>query len=67
MIATLLASKAGLAVAPLIVVAVTVAYLTSEALTAYVDDRIGAEPARDGRPPRFRRRRDRAQAPSGSG
>jgi H+/Cl- antiporter ClcA len=43
MIATLLASKAGLAVAPLIVVAVTVAYLTSEALTAYVDARIGAE------------------------
>lgn len=42
MIATLLASKAGLAVAPLIVVAVTVAYLTSEALTAYVDERIGA-------------------------
>jgi H+/Cl- antiporter ClcA len=43
MIATLLASQAGLAVAPLIVVAVTAAYLTSEALTAYVDARIGAE------------------------
>jgi H+/Cl- antiporter ClcA len=42
MIATLLCSKAGLAVAPLIVVAVAVAYLTSEALTAYVDARIGA-------------------------
>ena len=47
MIATLLAVKAGLAVAPLIVVAVTVAYLTSESLTAYVDARIGAQP--DGR------------------
>jgi H+/Cl- antiporter ClcA len=43
MIATLLAAKAGLAVAPLIVVAVTVAYLTSESLTAYVDARIGAQ------------------------
>lgn len=43
MIATLLASQAGLAVAPIIVVAVTAAYLTSEALTAYVDARIGAE------------------------
>jgi hypothetical protein len=42
MIATLLSAKAGLAVAPLIVVAVTVAYLTSESLTAYVDGRIGA-------------------------
>jgi len=44
MIATLLSAKAGLAVAPLIVVAVTVAYLTSEALTAYVDTRVGASP-----------------------
>ena len=39
MIATLLSAKAGLAVAPLIVVAVAVAYLTSEALTAFVDAR----------------------------
>jgi H+/Cl- antiporter ClcA len=45
MIATLLSAKAGLAVAPLIVVSVTVAYLISEALTAYVDGRIGAGPA----------------------
>ena len=45
MIATLLSAKAGLAVAPLIVVAVAVAYLTSEALTAYVDARVGAAPA----------------------
>jgi hypothetical protein len=45
MIATLLSVKAGLAVAPLIVVAVAVAYLTSETLTAYVDARIGADPA----------------------
>ena len=45
MIATLLSAKAGLAVAPLIVVAVAVAYLTSEALTAFVDARVGAAPA----------------------
>ena len=42
MIASLLSANAGLAVAPLIVVAVVVAYLTSEALTAYVDTRVGA-------------------------
>ncbi len=40
MIASLLSAKAGLAVAPLIVVAVAVAYLTSEALTAFVDARV---------------------------
>ena len=45
MIALLLTVGAGLAVAPLIIVAVVVAYLTSLALTAYVDGRIGAEPA----------------------
>jgi hypothetical protein len=45
MIATLLSAKAGLAVAPLIVVAVAVAYLTSETLTAFVDARVGADPA----------------------
>jgi hypothetical protein len=44
MIASLLCIKAGLAVAPLIVVAVVVAYLTSEALTAFVDSRVGARP-----------------------
>ena len=44
MIASLLCAKAGLTVAPLVVVAVVVAYLTSEALTAYVDARIGAAP-----------------------
>ena len=44
MIALLLTVNAGLAVAPLIIVAVVVAYLTSLALTAYVDRRIGAEP-----------------------
>ena len=47
MIATLLSAKAGLAVAPLIVVAVAVAYLTSETLTAYVDARVGAAPSRE--------------------
>ncbi len=44
MIASLLCLKAGLAVAPLIVVAVVVAYLASEALTAFVDSRVGAAP-----------------------
>ncbi len=44
MIASLLCIKAGLAVAPLIVVAVVVAYLASEALTAFVDSRVGAAP-----------------------
>jgi len=41
-IAELLSVKAGLAVAPLVVVAVVVAYIASSALTAYVDARIGA-------------------------
>ena len=45
MIATLLSVKAGLAVAPLVVVGVVVAYLTSEALTAYVDARINPDRA----------------------
>ncbi len=48
MIALLLTVSAGVAVAPLIIVAVVVAYLTSLALTAYVDARIGAEPAAGG-------------------
>jgi hypothetical protein len=56
MIATLLCAKAGLAVAPLIVVAVVVAYLTSEALTAFVDERVGAD--------RPRRRRLRTREPA---
>lgn len=41
MIALLLSIEAGLAVAPLVIVAVVVAYLASETLTAYVDSRIG--------------------------
>jgi H+/Cl- antiporter ClcA len=41
MIALLLCLSAGGAVAPLVIVAVVVAYLTSEALTAYVDARVG--------------------------
>jgi hypothetical protein len=44
MIATLLSAKAGLVVAPLVVIAVVVAYLASEALTAYVDARIDMTP-----------------------
>ena len=44
MIATLLSAKAGLAVAPLVVVAVAVAFLASETLTAFVDSRVGAAP-----------------------
>ena len=39
-IATLLSANAGLAVTPLVIVAVVVAYLTTETLTAYVDERI---------------------------
>lgn len=46
MLATLLSAKAGLAVAPLIVVAVAVAYLTSEALGAFIDTRTGTAPIR---------------------
>ncbi|MFL5965160.1 MAG: chloride channel protein [Gaiellaceae bacterium] len=45
MIASLLAFKAGFAVTPLIVVAVTVAYITTVALTAYVEARV--VPARE--------------------
>jgi H+/Cl- antiporter ClcA len=45
MIAGLLTVQAGLAVTPLVIVAVVVAYLTSEALTAYVDSRIGPRSA----------------------
>ena len=46
MIASLLSVNAGLAVAPLVILAVVAAYLTSEALSAYVDARVGrAAPA----------------------
>jgi H+/Cl- antiporter ClcA len=45
MIASLLSVHAGLAVAPLIVVGVVVAYLVSEAMTAYVDSRIDPDSA----------------------
>lgn len=43
MIALLLSIEAGLAVAPVVIVAVVVAYLASETLTANVDSRIGGE------------------------
>jgi chloride channel protein, CIC family len=42
MIASILCAKAGIAVTPLIIVGVTVAYLVSLGLTAYVDSRVGA-------------------------
>ena len=42
-IATLLTASAGLAVAPIVIVAVVVAYLASLALTAYVDQRVGLD------------------------
>jgi hypothetical protein len=44
-LAILLSSKAGAAVAPLVIVAVVVAYLASEALTAYADARVRPEPS----------------------
>ncbi len=59
MIALLLTIGAGLAVAPLIIVAVVVAYLTSLGLTAYVDERIGI-----GRPILAPRRRRPDPAPA---
>lgn len=42
-IATLLTSQAGLAVAPIVIVGVTVAYLVSLTLSAYVDARVGRD------------------------
>ncbi len=51
-LATLLSAKAGLEVAPLVVIAVVVAYLASEALTAYVDARIDMTPDPAGHPSR---------------
>jgi len=50
MIALLLTVGAGLAVAPLVIVAVVVAYLASLALTAYVDARIDPSPTHDPAP-----------------
>jgi predicted Na+-dependent transporter len=44
MIASLLSANAGLAVTPLVITAVVVAYLASLTLTAYVDSRVGARP-----------------------
>jgi H+/Cl- antiporter ClcA len=40
MIASLLAINAGIGIAPLVIVAVVVAYLVSEGMTAYVDSRV---------------------------
>ena len=67
MIALLLTSSAGLAVAPLVIVAVVVAYLASLTLTAYVDSRVG--PCRRAGRARWtplppRRLRSRASSPS---
>jgi len=47
-IATLLTANAGLTVAPIVIVAVVVAYLTSMTLTAYVDTRVGRTPSSAG-------------------
>lgn len=47
MIAVLLTVHAGIAVAPLIIVGVVVAYIASLALTAYVDSRVGASTSAD--------------------
>ena len=63
MIATLLSAKAGLAAAPLIVVAVAVAYLTSESLTAFVDARVGAARASEQAPAGERTAGPAADAP----
>jgi chloride channel protein, CIC family len=45
MIASLLYANGVLGVTPLVVVAVVVAYLATEALTAYVDSRVAPQPA----------------------
>ena len=65
MIATLLSARAGLEVAPLVVIAVVVvAYLASEALSAYVDVRVGEPPPPQPLlPDQSRLRRCRATAP----
>jgi H+/Cl- antiporter ClcA len=46
-IATLLSIHAGLAVTPLVILAVVAAYITSEALTAFVDARVAPGTARE--------------------
>ena len=50
MIALLLSASAGLTVAPLVIVAVVVAYLVSLTLSAYVDNRIAAPAAAEPEP-----------------
>jgi chloride channel protein, CIC family len=45
MIASLLCAKGGLAITPLVVVSVVVAYIATEALTAYVDSRVSPQAA----------------------
>ena len=45
MIASLLCAKGGLALTPLVVVSVVVAYIVTEALTAYVDSRVAPQAA----------------------
>jgi len=50
MIALLLSASAGLAVAPLVIVAVVVAYLVTLTLSAYVDNRIAAPAAAEPEP-----------------
>lgn len=62
MIALLLTSSAGLAVAPLVIVAVVVAYLASLALTAYVESRVAPAAGEPGSSPRARRTRTTATA-----
>jgi H+/Cl- antiporter ClcA len=49
-IASLLSIHAGLAVTPLIILAVVAAYITSEGLTAYVDARVAPGKTQDGLP-----------------
>jgi chloride channel protein, CIC family len=43
MIASLLCAKGGLALTPLVVISVVVAYIVTEALTAYVDSRVAPQ------------------------
>ena len=50
-IASLLSIHAGLAVTPLIILAVVAAYITSEGLTAYVDARVAPGKTQDRLPP----------------
>jgi H+/Cl- antiporter ClcA len=50
MIASILCFQAGIAVTPLVIVAVTVSYLVSLGLTAFVDARVGARPGEEDAP-----------------